>query len=116
MSMQYVCRQNAGRPMLARLQLLSKLVPLLGVQSGSGEGIPLEGLMKFVGLSFGSASAEVRSAAVDLTILVATASRCPDHFWMPASLKSEAHKVLLWDILELIAADFGLLDTFSLAL
>lgn len=65
-----MCRQNAWRPVLARLQLLSKLVPILGVQSGGGEGMPLEGLMKFVGSGFASANAEVRSAAVDLTVLV----------------------------------------------
>ena len=65
-----LCRQNAWRPILARLQLLSKLVPILGVQPGGGEGIPLEALMKFVGTCFASATAEVRSAAVDLTVLV----------------------------------------------
>ncbi len=65
-----VFRQNAWRPILARLQLLSKLVPIMGIQPGSGEGISLESLMKFVGSCFASANAEVRSAAVDLTVLV----------------------------------------------
>lgn len=60
--------------MLARLQLLGKLVGIWGIQVSGGEGLPLEGLMKFVGASFGSANAEVRSAAVDLTVLVGNAS------------------------------------------
>ena len=70
-----ICRQNAWRPMLARIQLLSKLVPILGVQSGSGEGIPLDGLVKLLGSCLGGANAEVRSAAVDLTVLVSMNTR-----------------------------------------
>jgi hypothetical protein len=61
----------AWRPILARLQLLASLVPIWGVTpGGGGEGIPLEGLMKFVGPIFGNANADVRSAATNLTILV----------------------------------------------
>ena len=74
--------------MLARLQLLSKLVPILGVQPGIGEGVPLEGLMKFLGYSFASANAETRSAAVNLTVLVLLPSNRLNNACMPASLKN----------------------------
>lgn len=56
--------------MLARLQLLTNLVPIWGLASAGGEGLPLEGLMKFVGAAFGNANAEVRSAAIALAVLV----------------------------------------------
>jgi hypothetical protein len=65
-------RQVAWRPILARLQLLARLVPIWGVTTSGGEGLPLEGLMKFVGPTFGNANADVRSAAINLTILVSS--------------------------------------------
>ena len=57
---------------MARLQLLASLVPIWGVAApgGKGDGIPLEGLMKFVAPTFGNANADVRSAAVNLAVLV----------------------------------------------
>lgn len=63
-------RQTAWRPLLARLQLLAALLPIWGVAGSSGEGLPLEGLMKLAGAAFGHANADVRAAAIHLTVLV----------------------------------------------
>lgn len=49
-------------------QLLEVLIPLMGV--GKSEGFPLDALMGFVGACFGSANAEVRAAAIRVTMLV----------------------------------------------
>ena len=65
---QPVRQQSAWRPVLLRLQLLARIVPVLGVNGpAGGEGLPLEPLMRFVGAAFASANADVRSAAVGLT-------------------------------------------------
>lgn len=63
-------RQTAWRPLLARLQLLASLLPIWGTASGNGDGFPLESLMKLAGTAFGHANADVRAAAVALTVLV----------------------------------------------
>ncbi|KAK9826624.1 hypothetical protein WJX74_006438 [Apatococcus lobatus] len=60
-----VRNQNAWRPVLGRLQLISQLLPQLGIaRGGNGEGFELAGLMRFVGQAFGSPNADVRSTAI----------------------------------------------------
>ena len=49
-------------------QLLEGLVPVFGV--GKAEGFTLEPLMKWVGEAFGNSNADVRQAAVRVTLLV----------------------------------------------
>ena len=63
-------RQTAWKAVLARLQLLIKLIPIWGLAQGSEPGLPLVGLMKFVEPAFSSANADVRGAAVALVVKV----------------------------------------------
>ncbi len=77
-----VKNQNAWRPVHGRLQLINSLVPLFGVSKGSEGGFQLDPLMKFVGSAFTSATADVRSQAVKVTLLLyskvwQTVSDCP---------------------------------------
>ena len=69
-------RQTAWRPVLARLHLLASLIPVWGICTNGGEGLPLEGLMKFVGTALRNANAEVRSAAGNVTVLVIASEDC----------------------------------------
>jgi hypothetical protein len=56
---------------LCRLQLLSALLPVLGMAGKAGsEGFQLDAVMGFVGAAFGNSNAEVRAAAVQLTLQV----------------------------------------------
>lgn len=57
-------------PPARRLQLLSALLPAVGMAGRGGEGFELEGVMEFVGAAFSNSSAEVRGAAVQLTLQV----------------------------------------------
>lgn len=77
--------QTAWRPVLAMLQLLQELVPLLGVagtgaaarssaSDGSGGGFDLQELMAYVGAAFGSANADVRGAALRVAVVAAEAA------------------------------------------
>ncbi|KAK9862466.1 hypothetical protein WJX84_003280 [Apatococcus fuscideae] len=66
-----VRNQNAWRPVLGRLQLISQLLPQLGIaRGGNGEGFELAGLMRFVGQAFGSPNADVRSLAIKVAAQV----------------------------------------------
>ena len=67
-------------------QLLEVLIPIMGV--AKSEGFPLDALMGFVGACFGNANAEVRAAAVRVTILVRSLRLHPAFFF--ASF--EAHR------------------------
>ncbi|GAB4823407.1 hypothetical protein N2152v2_010453 [Parachlorella kessleri] len=63
--------QTAWKVVLGRLQLLSALLPVIGMAGKTGnEGFQLEAVMEFVGAAFGNSSAEVRGAAVQLTLQV----------------------------------------------
>lgn len=54
-----------------RLQLLSALLPVVGMSGKSGgDGFALDAVMDFVGAAFSNSSAEVRGAAVQLTLQV----------------------------------------------
>lgn len=55
-----------------RLQLLEALIPVFGI--GKGDGFGLEPLMKFVGATLGNANADVRAAAMRITVLVSFSS------------------------------------------
>jgi len=62
--------QTAWRPVLGRLQLLESLIPQFGVSEGGERGFQLETLMRLVGSAFDCASAEVRSQAIKVTVLL----------------------------------------------
>lgn len=90
--------QTAWRPVLAMLQLLQELVPLLGV-TGSGAGgrssatdnssggFDLHELMAYVGAAFGSANADVRGAALRVAVVAADAAgAAPVRRLLPAGI------------------------------
>lgn len=58
------------RLVLARLQLLLRLVQLWGLAAAGSEGLQLEPVMKYIGPTFSNANAEVRGAATTLTVQV----------------------------------------------
>ena len=64
--------QAAWRPMLGQLSVLEALVARHGVSrpGGNGSGLPLEPLMRFVGVAAGSANGDVRAAAVKVALQV----------------------------------------------
>ena len=59
--------QAAWKPVLARLKLLSVLIPVLGI---GARGLPPEGLMKFAGQAMGSSNADTRAAALAVAVQV----------------------------------------------
>eukprot|EP00878_Enallax_costatus_P018713 GHUV01019714.1.p1 GENE.GHUV01019714.1~~GHUV01019714.1.p1 ORF type:complete len:592 (+),score=256.35 GHUV01019714.1:204-1778(+) len=77
--------QTAWRPVLAMLQLVQDLVPLLGLagaaaaagggrNTGSEGGFDLHELMDYVGKALSSANADVRAAALKVAVAVAGCS------------------------------------------
>jgi centrosomal protein CEP104 len=63
--------QSAWKPVLARLNLIQQLLPQFGVHTGKGgQGLPLEGVMAYIGAAFGSAKENVRSTAVKCAVMV----------------------------------------------
>lgn len=64
-------RPRRLRSMHCRLQLLSTLLPVIGMAGkGGGDGFQLDAVMEFVGAAFGNSNADVRAAAVLLTLQV----------------------------------------------
>lgn len=69
--------QTAWRPVLGMLNVLQELVPAVGLGSAGGprggaaaEGFDLAELMEWVGRTFNSPNADVRAAAVKVTVVV----------------------------------------------
>jgi centrosomal protein CEP104 len=70
-----------------RLQLVSALLPVVGIApEGSSEGFALAPLMAFVGQALSNSSAEVRAAAIALTVRVAQLAGPAVQRLLPADL------------------------------
>ena len=65
-------KQAAWRPVLGRLEIVNELIDLIGVGRSGSTGFDLDQLMHFVGKAYTSPNADVRSAAIALTVKVAS--------------------------------------------
>ena len=87
-----------------RLQLVSALLPVVGMAGRAGEGFQLEAVMDFVGPALSNSSAEVRGAAVALTLQVAQLAGPSVQRLLPAGLNAKVKEQIEAGLLNPTAA------------
>ncbi|KAL4436783.1 hypothetical protein ABPG75_003922 [Micractinium tetrahymenae] len=83
---------TAWKVVLGRLQLVSALLPVLGIAGRAGEGFSPEAVMDFANPALSNSSAEVRSAAVALLLQLAQAAGPSVQRMLPADLNAKVRE------------------------